>query len=320
MKVPSLQNITSFITMLALLAITVFVVDMDRWSAFSGLKTSNILISMVIALFIQTISGCMYYYTRRQFGVSMQKKDVFLLPPVMGLWSFIVPIQGSLIFTIIFFKKKYNMAVTESLSINIFLYLLTLVFTGLVGLYIAVINNNLFSTYSLVCLLLLAGPFFVIFQKTNVTHKRTLDSRILQMIKSFIVSTVNNTQSLLSNHSLLVKIGILKSIHMLVSMLWFYYISFALEMDLLFSEVALISLVASASYIIKITPGNLGTTQLTTGAFMVFAGYSPDQAIMITLFSATTVMLLNVTLGFFGNYYYFKTINIIGMKKAYNTK
>jgi len=315
MKSSPAQNITSLIVTLVLLVLLFVFVDRDRWTVFGGLKASHILISLAIATVIQTISGCMYYYARRQFGVSMEKKDVFLLPPVMGLWSFIMPVQGSMIFVMVFFKKKYNMDVTESLSINIYLYMLTLLFAGLVGLYIAAINNNLVSIYSLVCVLLVASPLALVFAKGIVKYEISFNNKILLKIKSFVESTIKNINSLWMDYGFLARIGILKIAHLGVSILWFYYLAYALGMNLLFSEVALISLVASAAHIIKITPGNLGTTQLAAGAFMALAGYSADQAIIITLFATATVMLLNFTIGLFGNYYYFKTIDIIGIQK-----
>jgi uncharacterized membrane protein YbhN (UPF0104 family) len=167
---------------------------------------------------------------------------------------------------------------------------------------------------------LVTSPLAVVFAKGVVKYEIPFNNKILFKITSFAESTIKNIHSLWMNHGFFARISILKIAHLCVSILWFYYIAYALGMDLLFSEVALISLVASAAHIIKLTPGNLGTTQVAAGAFMALAGYSADQAIIITLFASATVMLLNFTIGLFGNYYYFKTIDIIGIQNNVESK
>jgi len=74
----------------------------------------------------------------------------------------------------------------------------------------------------------------------------------------------------------------------------------------------------SISLILKITPGNLGVVQLVSGGIMTMAGYSPDEAVLITLFATAISMALALTVGVFGNFYYFKTLRIFRLSDSAN--
>ena len=315
-----MKNSIAVFAAFLLLFLIVVVVDASYWSAFRELNMTAILISLVFASVIQNISGIMYYYTRKQYGVSLRLTDIFLFPSVMGLWNLILPIHGSLIFSTIFFKIKYKMNVSQSLSINVYLYMLTIAFTGLVGLMLSISHHYLCSWLGIISLLLLCNPLLLpvvdkIFKYNTVVH-----NGLLFKTQQFVSSIFINTKSMWSNPVFVLKMTFLKTVHLLLSIIWFYYIAAILEFDLSFLEVALISLVASATLIIKITPGNLGTTQLLTGAFMGVVGYSPEQAIMITLFASATVFILNLTVGLYGNYHYFRTFSLLGLKDDFYTQ
>jgi hypothetical protein len=80
-------------------------------------------------------------------------------------------------------------------------------------------------------------------------------------------------------------------------------------------EAGLISIVMSISLIIKITPNNLGVAQLVTGGFVSLINAQPDNAVLITLFASATTMLLIFSVGLYGNFYYFRTIDLRSLIK-----
>jgi hypothetical protein len=75
-------------------------------------------------------------------------------------------------------------------------------------------------------------------------------------------------------------------------------------------------LIMNVSLILKFTPGNLGVAQLATGGFMALIGYQAEQAVIITLYSQAIMLMLVSTIGLYGNFHYFNTLNVLKLKKS----
>jgi len=310
-----IKNIISYLFCIIILVSLFFFIDIERFNIFKKVSIEVVLVSVFMAMVIFFISGIQYYFIRKQFGISLKTIDIFLLPSVIGLWSFIIPFQGSLLFSTYFFKKKYNMKISESLSINIYLYLVTLCFTGLF-LLIFIINSKEYNLLLIfIALILLLNPFLLKLLRYFLNKITTNENKILSKIKTFIFSVLNSTNFLWSNLKFTLIILLIYIIKLIISIYWFYYIAHILSFNMSLFEVALISLVMSVSLIIKLTPGNLGTVQVISGGFMASIGSSADNAILITLFASATVLLINFTIGVLGNFYYFKTMNIFKIKQ-----
>lgn len=314
------RHFLAYLLALVLLFFVFVFFDSPKWELLYGIGYINIVVSTGLALLVQFISGIQYYFIRRQFGVSLKIYDIILLPPVIGLWSFIFPIKGSTLFSTIFFKAKYNMRISDSFAISIYLYLLTLCFTGFFGFVVAIANNQIISWLSFVSLVLFFNPVILIFVKFLSTNRIIFNNTTTIKFLNFLKSTNDSTVNLMNNAGFTIAMFSLKLIHLSAHILWYYYISLVFEFNLSFLEVALISLVAHSALIIKFTPGNLGTSQLLTGGFMGLIGASPDKAVLITLFASATVMLINFTIGLFGNIYYFRTMALVNLIKSYKDK
>ncbi|MFW5803692.1 MAG: lysylphosphatidylglycerol synthase domain-containing protein [bacterium] len=307
------KNIISFIFLVTLLAIVYIYIE-EKIYILLKVSYLEILFSILFALSLHFFSGIQYYFIRKQFGVSLKKKDVFFLPSVMGLWSFIMPFQGSLIFTTYFFKKKYNMKISESLSINIYLYLITLFFTGLFLLIFLFTSNNYNTLLIIISILLIINPILVKFTRILLDKTNISKHKIVNKIRSFVISVFSSTNFLWSNTRFTIIILSTYIIKLIISIFWFYYIAHILSFNMSLFEIALISLIMSVSVIIKLTPGNLGTVQIISGGFMALINSSVENAILITLFASATVLLINFTIGVIGNFYFFKTLNIFNIK------
>lgn len=317
MKTSIFKSIFSYIITIIIIVIIYFWLDEKNLKIFYQVNFINIFISIFFAFLTYFISGVEYYYIRKRFGVSLNLKDIFLLPIVGNLWSFIFPFQGNLLFTTLFFKQKYNMKVSESFSISIYLYLVTLCFSGIFGLLFAIYNNMLFTWLGAFSLLFLINPLFVYLTNLILNNIGQTNIKFINKFQFFISSIVKNTNKLWINVRFTLIILIINIVRIFLSVVWFYWISVTLGFNLSFVAVGLISLIMSISIIIKFTPDNIGVAQLITGGLMALIGTSSEQAILITLFASATCMIIIFTIGLYGNYYYFKTINFISLS---NTK
>lgn len=301
------KNIFSFILTIGLLIVIYHLVDKDHWQVLKNVSIIQIFYSIIFALVIQAFSGFQYYLVRKEFGVKLEVKDIFLLPSMMGLWSFILPFQGSLIFSTLFFKHKYKMKIQDSFSINIYFYMVTLSFTGLIGLLFSFKENMYLCWFRILSIIFLLNPLLIILLRITLENIKFPLNKMVKISLLFLNNLSNNINRLWGNYFFTVKIIMINIIKIVISIAWFYYIAKILGYNLSIFEIALISLIMNVTYIIKITPGNLGTSQLITGGFMGLIGSSSDEAILISLIATTTLIIINITLGLLGNYLLFNT-------------
>lgn len=309
----NIKNVLSYVFCVLTLAVLFIYIDYNELMVLSTMSISSILVSIFMAFVIYALSGIEYYYIRRQFGVSLKTEDIFLLPIVGNLWSFIFPFQGNLLFTTLFFKHKYNMAVSESFSISIYLYLVTLCFTGIFALLFAIINNMLFSWLSVISVVLIFNPLLVFFANLGFGRIGNIDNKLITRIQKFLCSTIANTNVLWTNYKLSLAVLALTTLRILLSFIWFYWISISLGYNLSFISVGLISLIMSVSLVIKFTPDNLGVAQLITASVMGLIGGNPERAALISLVASAISMVLIFTVGIYGNWYYFKSIDFVSL-------
>jgi len=311
------KNILSYLFgFLALFSLFLFI-DFKDLDILYDVPVFSVFISCLFALIIYFISGLQYFFIRKKFGISLSLIDVFLLPIVGNLWSFIIPFQGSLIFTTIFFKRKYNMDISESFSISIYLYLITLSFTGLFTLMYSIYNNFHYSWLSLFSILLILNPFLLIL--INFISKKItfFNIAIFKKMMFFFNTVMKSTNNLWLDFKFTILMFLLDIIKIALNIFWFYWISKSLGFDLSILSVAIMSLIMTVSIIIKFTPDNIGVAQFTTAAFMMFIGEDPNSATLLTLFASATTFILIVLIGIPGNIYYFKSLklNILSIKK-----
>ena len=312
------KNIISYLLCVLLLVVLVLVLDVSKLSILLDVSISSFLISVFIALLMYIVSGIQYYFIRKQFGVSLKKIDIIFLPIVGNLWSFIFPFQGNLLFTTVFFKQRYNMKVSESFSISIYLYLITVCFTGLFGILFSLYNHLLFSWIGGLSFIFLINPLII--YTVNIVFEKigTTKNKYVAKIQSFFSSVISNTNNLWLNSQFTLIMLLIAIFKISLSIVWFYWISISLGFNLSFLAVGLISLIMSISIIIKFTPGNMGIAQLITGGAMSIIGGSAEQAVLITLFASATTITLIFTIGLYGNFYYFKSINLNTLIKRKN--
>lgn len=314
------KNYLSYLIAALALFSLIIIVDLNDFKALANVSFSSFLISILLAILNYFVSGVLYYLIRKKFGVSLRLIDMFFLPIVGNLWSFIFPFQGNLLFTTFFFKKKYNMKVSESFSISIYLYLIMLSFTGIFAFIFALHNNMLYSWLSIIALIFILNPLFVILAYYILKLIGDTNIKFIDKAKLFLVSVVENTRSLWVDFrftSLIIAINVFK---LGLTILWFYWISISLGFNLSIVSVGLISLIMSVLIVIKVTPDNLGVAQLLTASIMGAVGSSPEKAALITLFASATSIALISTIGVFGNYYYFKSVNLTEMIKKHKSK
>lgn len=308
-----------FITLIIIIIVIYYLIDRDYISYLKNISLLNYCVSCLIALLIYCTSGFQYFFFQKKNERHFDLYDIGLIPIVSNLWSFIIPFQGSLLFSTLYLKSKYKLSITNSFSINIYLYLLTVVFAGATGLLFAGVNDMLCSWFGIISLALLLSPCFILFCYFILNrYKPVFQNRFLTFISDTILSISTNISKLLSDKSYTFKVLMLHITRTLLCVIWFQWIAYSLGLSVSFHAILLLSLLMDVSLIIKLTPDNLGVAQVFSGILMASAGLEPHIGVLISLFSSITAMSIIFTIGIAGNYYCMKQLNIPSVKQMFN--
>lgn len=302
-------NALSYVAMIALLVIVFDVfIKKDKIEMLCRIDFPSFAILIGFTLIFYMVGGLQYYALKNMYGINMEKKDIVLLPVAMNLWSFLIPLQGSAIFFMLFLKHRHKLKVSDSLSITIFLYLVTIFFAGLVGIVFAVIYNLLFSLFSLISLIFMLNPLFIIVGHKIVERLPEIKIKVkfIQFIITFFKETVLNINKMWFDYKRVALFLMLIICRMLVSAFWYMWIARILGYsDIPFLSLLLLALWLTVSLIVRFTPNNWGVLQLISGLMFSLIALSPEQGVMISMVASATLTIVAFTLGAAANLYYF---------------
>lgn len=84
-----------------------------------------------------------YYLVKTQNNISISLIDTLMLPLSMSLFSYIIPANGGLLYSVYFLKKKYNISSSKGFSIGIVSIYISFIITGIFGLISVIITEKL---------------------------------------------------------------------------------------------------------------------------------------------------------------------------------
>jgi hypothetical protein len=58
-------------------------------------------------------------------------KEILTYPLMQNLWGYLIPFQGSIIFSLYYFKRTHNLSVLKSLSVNLIFLFISIILTGI---------------------------------------------------------------------------------------------------------------------------------------------------------------------------------------------
>ena len=310
-------NILSYLAMIVLLVIVFcFFIRKNEIELLCRIDAFSFVILIGFTLFFYMVGGLQYYVLKDMYGINLEKKDILLLPVAMNLWSFIMPLQGSAFFFMLFLKHRHKVKISDSLSITIFLYLVTVFFAGLVGIIFAVIYNLTFSLFSLISLIFLLNPLFVLLGNKIASRVPEGKIKIIKSVIAFSKRTAGNMNSMWMNYKYVAIFLLLIICRMLVSTFWYMWIVRILGyQDVPFLSLLLLALWLTVSLIVRFTPNNWGVLQLVSGLMFSLIALSPQQGVMISMVASATLTIVAFTLGVAANFYYLRSWNIKSLKE-----
>ena len=260
-----------------------------------SLKNHFIAGLFLIAFFL--VSGIeLKYVYKKTAGLKFTAYDTFSIPYVINIWGYIIPLQGSFLYMMSYLKLKYAYQIKKNVYVYAFIFLVNLSFFGLIGLLLISFTDFYTPVIFLILLFTFLLPLFLfvanyIFSKIN--SRLTFLNRIFTTL-DYIIS---NLKKLMQNHLLVIYVILFNIAMTLLSTLWAYWICYEFGFNVPFSVLFLISIIMKLSMLFKITPGNLGITQLANGGIFFLFGYDPSIGIFISIFKFITLFLFSFPLG-----------------------
>ncbi len=227
---------------------------------------------------------------RENFGIKVDSFDIYSLPYVSHLFSYIFPIKGGLVYTTFLLKKIYHLSYSSSISSQIIVYVYTFFTIGVMGLGLSIFYHD-WRLISLSCLL--AAMPFVLKRMSEIITKcvQIRKNKDLLLVQSHFesISTINRFTS---------KLVLLSLVKISFEVLWFYCVFVVTQLDFSPYLIILYTIARNLSLIINFVPGNLGVNELFGGAVALLEGSNFIEGVTIMLIIRVVALGLSSTCGF----------------------
>lgn len=312
------KYIISYLAAIILLVIAVrFLLPEGYLSLMSRISPYNFTIALFLTFLGYCISGMQFAYVlKKYYQTSLSPVDVYFLPIAMILWGYIVPIKGGLIYSVAFVKFKYHLEMTKGFIISIYIYLITIFLTGIVGLLFAVTKHVLFSPITFVSIAFLSSPAILIGLDKIMKRIPLRQRGLLKNIQTNIQLIVSSINILWENIPITINITALNILHAIASVLLCYWITIIFNLSLsVLALVVLVFLIKSA-LIFRVTPGDLGFMQILAGFVLSVLGGRISDGVILTLFITFTSFILAFTAGLIFTLYNLKYFTLEDIRET----
>jgi hypothetical protein len=272
--------------------------DDNMWVVFKQSGAWAFVISVIIGLINYAISGWLYRFQVLEItGKRLNYTDTLFLPTAMNMWSYLLPIQGGMLYSLAFFKLKYRISLSMGTSLSVFTYAINVFIGGCAGLIFTLLSNdkNIFLTIiSLGCLI---SPFLLLLiDRTTLVSK---DFRYPLLVKglSVVKNLLSDSSNMLRKKRLLMGSILLNLLHSITMIAWFYWSSLVLDSGVSLMGAAILGLFLKISIILRITPGNLGLEQILAGALAAIIGSGANDGVIISIYMTLSTLFIVFTFG-----------------------
>lgn len=284
-------NFCSYLlTLVLLLVVFAFMMPEGHFDMLKRFSAWDVGVMLFLSLGAYVGNGLEYYRMSSRIGFSMDRRDILLLPLAMNLAGTLLPIQGAMAYQLFFFKKKYGVAIHHGMAITGFLYLLTMSISGVAGIVIFAMDRSITGYFLAFSILFVLSPLLtmgVLFCLRRIHVGWSVINRLF----GFVCSVLEGIAMLLKDLRTVVVLVVIYLLRLLSMVIMFAWIARCLGYEVSFLALLLLNLWNMLSLLLKVTPNNLGISQLVSGAMFAMISLPKEQGVMIS-FVATLVFLI----------------------------
>jgi hypothetical protein len=319
------KEIIKFILALLIIALLIYYLYANNYFiVISKVSALDFLFLTSLTLLSYFASGLqMYYLIKKQNNISISVADTLFLPLSMSLFSYIIPTNGGLLYSVFFLKKKYKIDSTKSFSIGIFSIYISFFITGVFGVFSCIYSEKYNFWMLSISFALIFLPFII-----NVINKyfqriKSRNGSLLNKLLFYLNSVVVHSNNFIQNKEVIFVNLIINLIYLVLSLLTYQLLNIILEAELPLTSIFVIILITRVSSLIRLLPGNLGLEELYTGGIFKLIGRDPGIGIVFSLILRFTTIILFIPFGILHTllntkFFKFKDFNNLGIEKKIN--
>ena len=249
----------------------------------------------VLSLVAYAGNGLEYYLIGSRIGFKMDRRDILLLPMAMNLSGTLLPVQGAMVYQVFFFKRKYGISLSHGFAVAGFLYLLTMTIGGIVGICVGLFFRSSSWLFLLVSIVFaVSAPLAIL--ALACCRRIHIGIAVADRICGFIRAVLEGIAEILKDLRLVALMTGIYLLRLLSMIAIFSLIAGRLGYKVGFWALLLLNLWNLLSLILKITPNNLGISQLVSGAMFAMIGLPQEQGMTISF--AATLFFIAMALSF----------------------
>jgi len=277
------------VTILVLLLYYVIDIEGFNWSYLNNF--SDLIIFLVILIAGLYMNGLQLYIMLKNQSVNLSLIDQFLLPVSMALFGYLVPVNGGMLFSLFFMKKKLSVDIKEGLSIGVYSLYISFLLTGLIGFLYCIFYNNQLVVILPLSFILILFPLIVNIITFNLDKVKLKKMPFLGKVTGFLRNVSVSSNSQFKNRRSLIQLLIINVLMIVVHIASTYWLISMLNLKVPLLSVALITLFMRMSSLVRVFPGNIGIDELFAGGIFAFFGLSPSDGIVLVIYSRVIALL-----------------------------
>ncbi len=257
-------------------------------------QTHLVSILLVFPVFFSGGIGLRLLYSRMS-NTRLSVYDTLTLPVVINLWGFIIPFQGSFIYTLSYIKSKYRKSLSDSVRVYLLSFSISMSVAGFIGM-IFYLSTNMYvpRLFFLVSFLLFINPGFLYlismpFDIFNSPEPGWIKKGLDWAGRVFSFHDVDG--------KLIFNLVLVNILHVAVTTLWSYWIVISLNLNLTIIQLILIALLMKLTLLVKLTPGNVGISQFASGGITLLVGGTASDGFLLSSFQYISIIFVSFTLG-----------------------
>ena len=291
-----MKYIKNILSVLVVLLIGYFVyknVDLEELKKIN-LETIIYLFLLYVAFF--TIVTIPLKYILRSLNYNIPISKIFAVTIISNLFNLALPARGGTIYRGVYFKKYFNLSLTEYFSISYLLSLGGLFTVGLYSVILLLLGQNLVTNIKIG--LLTSGIIFCLFPFLGLFFPKVL-LKLSQKFKKNIDEKVDWSKVRSSRNVIMTLCGYFCSMTV-------YWVRIHIICSIFFKEISIEATLALtclnlAINIIPILPGNLGIKEASFAGILSMMGLSYELGLLVALIDRGMQI---ITLGLFSSFFF----------------
>ncbi len=275
-------------------------------------KSHILLLLFVIPIFIMGGIELKLLF-KKVSNIKLDLYDVLTLPFVISLWGIIIPLQGSVLYTISYIHSKYKKEISEGIKVYILSFSIGLSLTGLIGVLYCFFGGSHYSfLFLLISIVLFINPLFL------VTLNYILKKNVIKLKSGIIKKVIMKFKfDMKFDMKFIINILLIKMTNALLTAIWSLWISQVLKLNFTFSQLVLISFLMNLVLLVKITPGNLGVNQFVSGGIALLVGGTMRDGFLLSTFQVLYTIIMALLIGTTFSIFNFQYFNFRILKQLF---